>query len=311
MTATSARSWPRVYVVFPVFNRIASTKKFLACMAEQTYENVEVVMCDDGSTDGTAAWVYANYPAVRVLSGTGDLWWSGGINRCILDVMTRCTQSDFVLTINNDVFVTSDYIERKVARALENPRAVIGSVCLYMNDPKKIETSGFVMNFRWGVARSLTRRGQELGTAPRGLVEATHLPAKGVLFPIEVFQKIGLFDAERLPQYHADTDLTLRAFKSGYGVFVDFDSPVYSDINLNNMTIPGQKMTLAGIIKTFRGPYAPNNLSICKAFADKHFSGPQKYFYLTVRYAKIIGGMSLRYLRQIVAGGTPSSGAVD
>lgn len=287
-------SIPRVYIVFPVHNRLESTRAFLECMAVQSWANVEVVICDDGSSDGTADYLCSYQPKVRVVNGDGHLWWTAGINRCIRDVLGRANASDFILTINNDVVVAPDFVEQKVRRAAEHPGAIIGSLCVFKDQPERIETSGFVMDFRSCESRSITRRGELRRPEHRGIREVTHLPGKGVLVPVSVYQRLGVYDEERLPHYHADTDFTLRAHEAGIRVLMDFDSIVMSDVNLKNMTSPLQEMSVAGIVKTFRGPYAPNNFRINLNFARKHF--PTRYWhFLAKKYARIVGGMVWRY----------------
>ncbi len=287
----------KVYIVLPVFNRLAATRAFLKSVRKQTYTNYEVVICDDGSSDGTGEYLRENAPWVTLIQGTGNLWWTAGINRCIRNVLSRCEEDDYFLTINNDTYIPPSFLEQKMQRAAEFPSCIIGSACVYMEDPEFIETSGFNMDFQRCVARSLTARGERRGPGHNGVVSVTHLPGKGVLIPAVVFRELGLYDEVALPHYHADTDLTLRATEAGYRVLVDFDSVVYSDINLNNMTIPGQSMTIKDIVKTFRGPYSPNNFRICNSFAKKHFKGRRRFTYLIKTYTKIIGGMTLRYLR--------------
>lgn len=283
-----------IYVVFPVHNRVASTQKFLESISLQTYSDFKVVICDDGSTDGTWDYVSTNHPDVVLLRGDGNLWWTAGINRCIQYVLNYAADADYVLTINNDVTLPSNYLEQKAIRAREHPNAIIGSLCVYMHDHDLIETSGFRVDFNRLTSTSLTKRGERRSKQHTGIREATSVPGKGVLVPASVYRDIGLYDDKDLPQYHADTDFILRAHKAGYKILVDFDSVVFSDINLNNMTIPGQEITLRTILKTFRGPYSPNNFKVNAAFAKKHF--PDRYhLFLFKKYVRIIGGMIRRY----------------
>lgn len=286
----------KIYIVFPVFNGIDSTLSFLHDLEKQTISTYEVVICDDGSTDGTEELVKNIYPDVTVLKGDGDLWWTAGINRCIKHVLNKCKDDDYILTINNDVKIANDYLSRKLDRAKDYPEAIIGSVCVYMSDHSLIETSGFVMDYNKLTSRSLTKRGEALTNKHKGLRAVTHLPGKGVLLPVSVYKDVGLYDEVNLPQYHADTDLILMAHEVGYKIYVDFDSVVYSDVNLTNMTISSEHLTIVNIFKTFRGRYTPNNYHVIKYFGIKHFHN-RWWLYVFKAYIKIIGGMIIRYVK--------------
>ena len=67
--AGAGLAWPpRVSVVVPTRNRRAALGRALASVEAQTYRDLEVVVVDDASTDGTAAWLSARFPAIRVVS---------------------------------------------------------------------------------------------------------------------------------------------------------------------------------------------------------------------------------------------------
>lgn len=48
------------------------------------------------------------------------------------------------------------------------------------------------------------------------------LPGRGTLIPIEVFQKIGLYDFKRLPHYGADYEFSRRANMYGYKLLINY-----------------------------------------------------------------------------------------
>lgn len=58
---------PRVTVVIPTWNRSALVAEAIRSVLQQTYRDFEIVVCDDGSTDDTAARVSAFGPPVRYL----------------------------------------------------------------------------------------------------------------------------------------------------------------------------------------------------------------------------------------------------
>lgn len=55
------------------------------------------------------------------------------------------------------------------------------------------------------------------------------LPGCGVLVPTAVFRAIGLYDNRYCPQYHADSEFTLRAKRAGYEVVVDTSAVIAND----------------------------------------------------------------------------------
>lgn len=286
--------YPSVFVVLPVFNRLEETKKFLCCMQRQSYSNFQVVICDDGSTDGTGEYLKSFGGNIVVVEGTGDLWWAGGINRCIEYVLAHAADDALLITINNDVDLDEGYISQKVAHSFEYPDAIIGSLCVYQNDHDVIETSGFVMNFKTCSAKSIVPHGAKRSeTNYKGCVPVTHLPGKGVLVPLKVYRQIGIYDAEHLPHYHADTDFTLRAYERGIEVLVDFDSIVFSNVNLANMN-SASNISLAGIARTFNSKCGVNGFPAYRNFAMNHFHG-RWFQYLFVTYTKIFLGLARRY----------------
>src|SRR4051794_654183 len=106
-----AEKSPIIYIVIPVHNRLDATRKCLASLHNQTYTGFRIVLVDDGSTDGTSEFVRESYPDVMVLSGDGNLWWTGAINLGIRYALAQASENYAVLVINNDVEVYSDYLE--------------------------------------------------------------------------------------------------------------------------------------------------------------------------------------------------------
>lgn len=287
---------PRVFVVLPVHNRIEETKAFLQSVESQTYRNFKVVVCDDGSTDGTHDYINQHYPDVVVLRGDGSLWWTKGINLCIKYALSNCSENDYILTVNNDAIILPDYLEQKVRRARDYPNSILGSMGVFMDNPDLIETSGWIVDYKACRGKPLTKPGEKRTNKHHGMAEVSYLAGKGVLFPVGVFLRIGVFDAEHFPQYHADTDLILSACEAGYKVYLDYDSIIYSEVNTKNMVLPDQRITIGDIANTFRGPYSISNFRIYKNFAEKHF--PDRQFrFLVNAYYRTIAGHILRYLR--------------
>jgi GT2 family glycosyltransferase len=233
-----------------------------------------------------------------LLKGNGSLWWTAGMNKCVEYVLQVANSADYVLTINNDVIIDEHYVAQKVERAQKYPDTIIGSLCLCKDAPGLIETSGLVLDRKRLTNKSLTKFGQPRSAKHSGVAAVTHLCGKGVLIPVGVFSAIGLYDAQNFPQYHADSDLTLRAHEAGYLVLIDFDSRVYSEVNRRNLGWRTKQLSLIEFAKTFKGPYSLNNPKILWRFAKKHLPGQAPVFFAK-GLIYTVGGFLIRYLSQI------------
>ncbi len=58
-------------------------------------------LVDDGSGDGTTPAVHAEFPEVRVIAGTGHLYWSGGMR--VAQQAAVLSDPDYLLWLNDDV----------------------------------------------------------------------------------------------------------------------------------------------------------------------------------------------------------------
>jgi GT2 family glycosyltransferase len=208
---------PKVAVVVPVHGRLPLTVRFLESFRAVTYDNYEVVVVDDGSADGTGAYLARHFPWVRLLRGDGGLWWAG------------CA---YVLTINNDAVVRPDFLARLVDTARRHPRSIVGSRINYLDDPTRVwGAGGYTYWEEYFILRLHDNGAREADVLARGVNPAPveFLTGCGALVPAGCYRAVGLYDARMCPQYHADAEFTLRTRRRGWRVLVDLGAVVYND----------------------------------------------------------------------------------
>lgn len=125
----------KVVALVPAWNAEEFLGKTLDSLAAQTWPNLEVVVSDDASPDGTAAVVeaYARRDArFRLVRQPRNLGWIGNAN-----ALLREARGDLLLFAFHDDLLEPTYVER-CALALEaNPRAVLA-----FSDLKVVHTDG-------------------------------------------------------------------------------------------------------------------------------------------------------------------------
>ena len=142
---------PKIFIIVPVFNRKLWTKRFLYCLRRQTFRNFEIIVVDDGFTDGTTQLVRNEFTEAKLLRGDGNLWWTGAINLGIRYVMSQALATDSVLVINDDVEVDPNYLEALYRLWQSMPHTLIGSILVDIENPDVIYNGGNMVN--WWTAK--------------------------------------------------------------------------------------------------------------------------------------------------------------
>ena len=105
--------FPKVSVVMVCYGHLALTKAALRTMlAYSGYPNLEVVVVDNASPDGTGEWVRkitSSVEVVRVVLSESNFGFAGGVNRGV-----KASSGDYLIIVNNDIRVTPGWIFRFV-----------------------------------------------------------------------------------------------------------------------------------------------------------------------------------------------------
>lgn len=214
---------PKVFLVCAVYNSLAETQAMLNCLKLQTYPNLEATIVDDGSSDGTAAYIKRFHPNIRLLRGDSNLWWTGAMHWGVEEALTRGQAGDLILAMNNDCTFEANFIERLVKLSLLHQRSVIIPLVVDQHDPDHVWDGGVRVD--WGAGRFVGLPPTRVSQLPRDKVstEVDTFTGRGVLIPVEVFQTIGNYEKQKLPHYLADYEFGLRAKKHGFRLLLTYE----------------------------------------------------------------------------------------
>ncbi|HLT71516.1 MAG TPA: glycosyltransferase family 2 protein [Cyclobacteriaceae bacterium] len=237
-----------IYVVIPVHNRKQLLKGCLRSFEAQSNRDFRIIVVDDGSSDGTDEMLRSEFPDVITLKGDGNLWWTGAINKGIKHALSLCRDDDYILVINDDLEVPTDYIANYYALAGRYPAALIGSVVTDFDERDTIVSGGVQLNWITGKRRELNV-GKSLSSFGRGHVEdnVSFLTGRGTLIPVEVFRRLGIYNNNHYTQC-GDTEFPVRARKAGYQLLVSYDVPVFSH---EGHSVHKEEYTLASLKSYF------------------------------------------------------------
>ncbi|HED37400.1 MAG TPA: glycosyltransferase family 2 protein [Ignavibacteria bacterium] len=257
---------PHFWFAIPVHNRIDFTLACLKSIELQAYRNYSIVVCDDGSSDGTSEILSDKYPEITVLRGDGSLWWTGATNECVESILDKADSDDYIVTLNNDLELATDYLEKMVEILNERPEVILMSASYNICEPEALVEPGQRMDWL---------RAKEYGLDPgdynyAGLAEVTHASGRGTAFPMSVFRQVGLFDFEGLPQYAADYDLAHRARRAGYRIYINYDAKLYSHVEATGSAEFGGERSLKGLYGYLTDIKSPACLKYRWRFARKN-----------------------------------------
>jgi hypothetical protein len=200
---------PRISVVIPNWNGRRWLPDCLRSLAAQTRPPDEVIVVDNGSSDGSLAYLRDEHPDVRVLAQARNTGFAYAANRGI-----EAAGGELVALINTDVVLSPDWVQR-MATALSARPGAASAACkmLSLGDPGVVYDAGDVLR-RDGACDQRGRFSRDDGRfdAPGEVFGACGGAALYRRAPVTA---IGGFDA-RFFAYLEDVDLALRLRLGGW-----------------------------------------------------------------------------------------------
>jgi glycosyltransferase involved in cell wall biosynthesis len=188
--------WPRVSVVVCTYNGRRHIGDTLSALERLEYPNYEVIVVDDGSTDGTAE-IAAQYPVRLIRTENRGL----GAAR---NTGLRAANGEIVAYIDDDAYPDSEWLKRLTVVFLDSPYAAVGGPNVPPTEDSLVAEC--VAHAPGGPIHVLLSD-----------VEAEHIPGCNMAFRRVSLAAIGGFD----PQFRVagdDVDVCWRIQQRGWKV---------------------------------------------------------------------------------------------
>ncbi len=200
-------SVPRASVVVPSYNGIGHLPECLAALRAQTFRDSEIIVVDNGSTDGTAEWLRDNAADVRVCVKSENKGVGPGLNEGI-----RAARGEYVALLNNDTAVEPRWLEELVTALDRTGYDFAASLMVFYDRPDVVDAAGDDLDFANMVGRNRGHLGRPCDYPDP--VRVLGACAGAALYRASMFRDIGLFDEDFFLVFE-DVDIDLRALIAG------------------------------------------------------------------------------------------------
>jgi GT2 family glycosyltransferase len=181
----------------------------------------QILVVDNGSIDGSADFLRANFPQVTVLALPENLGFGGGSNAGF-----RAAKNDIVVLLNSDMRVAADFLA-PLLEGFREPEVFAVSCQIFFSDPERTrEETGLTQG--WWQDGTLRVR-HRIDDQVDDLFPCFYGCGGSCAFDRHKFLALGGFDPLLAPFYLEDTDLGYMAWKRGWKVLYQPRSVVFHE----------------------------------------------------------------------------------
>jgi GT2 family glycosyltransferase/glycosyltransferase involved in cell wall biosynthesis len=210
-------------IVIPNWNGRDLLEKYLPSVTAsiEHLPGSEIIVVDNGSDDGSAAFVAERFPQVRVLSLDRNLGFGGGSNAGF-----RAAKNDIVVLLNSDMRVEPDFLSPLLAGFTDEKTFAVACQ-IFFSDPNKIREETGLTEAWW--SQGALRVRHRADASIKDVFPCFYGGGGSCAYDRDKFLELGGFDHLLAPFYLEDTDLGYMAWKRGWKVLYQPASVVYHE----------------------------------------------------------------------------------
>jgi GT2 family glycosyltransferase len=230
-----------VSIVIPTFNRLDLTRECLRGIAE-TAPGAEVIVVDNGSIDGTRAFLQAEQSAgrLRCLLNEENLGFGRACNRAV-----TLSERECVLLLNSDIVPLAGWLDAMLAELDDPAVGIVGSRLLYPD--RRIQHAGADFT-AIGETEHVYRYAAADDPAVVVARDCPVVTGASLLVRRSLYDTLGGFD-EGYWMYVEDVDLCIRAWHAGYRVRYCADSVL---IHYESSSSPDHDWRIVHLVESWK-----------------------------------------------------------
>ena len=231
--STKEPTRPEVSIIIPVFNGVEYTQQCVASIRHSTSPPYELIVVNNGSTDGTAQYLAA-CEGVRVITNPNNRGFAAAVNQGV-----RAASGRSYLLLNNDTIVSQGWLDRLLLSLRSDARiGLVGPCSNGVPGPQRVSPGCKDLD-------NIDQFASEFYTQHRGQAQAvTVLVGFCMLIRREVVDRVGLLDESFGVGTYEDYDYCRRAAAEGFRLLIRRDVYVhhFSSVTLHASGIDVPKL---------------------------------------------------------------------
>jgi len=246
-------SAPKVSIIIVNYNGKELLKKCLDSLLKVNYDNFEIILVDNNSTDGTVEFITKNYPSLIIIKLDSNKGFAEPNN-----VAAKISKGKYLLFLNNDTVVTPNFISEMV-KVMETDKKIAVCQSLLLKPDGSVDSSGDFIDHLGVVYNSKTKIDE--------IREVSSARGASMLVRSDIFEKLDGFDQKFFITFE-DVDLCWRSWILGYRVLIIPTSIVYHEGGItikkikSEIAFHGFKNQLAMKITNFEPILAIRNMML-------------------------------------------------
>lgn len=198
-------------VIIPAWNGRDYLPACLEALLAQDYPDLEIIVVDNASTDGSADLVAETFSEIHLIRNKRNLGFAGGCNAGL-----KAARDDLLILLNQDTQVHPGWLQA-LSYALEGSKIGVAGCKILYPDGETMQHAGGWLEWPLGIAHHYGQGEPDAGEwdAPKPVEFVT---GAAMAFRREVLERVGFLDEGFWPGYFEDIDFCFRARRAGYEV---------------------------------------------------------------------------------------------
>ncbi|HVH14793.1 MAG TPA: glycosyltransferase family 2 protein [Candidatus Angelobacter sp.] len=262
-------SMPFVSIVVPTNNRRSAVTRCVESILRSDYDRFEVVVVDDGSTDGTSDQISKLFPNISLIRHE-----KRGLASEARNTGAKHSKGDLVYFVDDDNVVDPRAVSELVKAISNNADVgIAGPIMYYLRDPEHVWCSGISRN----LLTSITKFSTEKPKGSSACYSTDDIP-NAFMVRKRVFDDVGGFDQVGFVQHLAEADFCIRASRKGFEVIMVPKAAIWHDVPVRKWPYRGARnLHMSSSDRTY-------HVARSRILFMRKYAGPWRFVLFTVAF---------------------------